>query len=53
MQTNNKKPDNTNLDVNINTKEHPFGLAWLNSSYLETLLPGTPWQNASFKIVFK
>ena len=26
-------------------KEHPFGLAWLDSAYLETLLPGSPWQN--------
>jgi hypothetical protein len=27
------------------SKEHPFGLTWLDSSYLETLLPATPWQN--------
>ncbi len=32
-------------------KEHkldtPFGLPWLDSSYLEALLPGTPWQSVS------
>lgn len=25
--------------------DKPFGLNWLDSSYFETLLPSTPWQN--------
>ncbi|RNA12572.1 hypothetical protein BpHYR1_009056 [Brachionus plicatilis] len=28
-----------------NKTEKPFGLNWLDSSYYETLLPSTPWQN--------
>lgn len=28
-------------------KEKSFDVEWLNSSYLETLLPGSPWQNVS------
>jgi hypothetical protein len=30
-----------------NDKERPFNLAWLDSSYFETLFPGTPWQNVT------
>lgn len=26
-------------------KDRPFNHAWLDSSYFETLLPSTPWQN--------
>jgi hypothetical protein len=29
------------------SNEHPFALAWLDSAYLETLLPGSPWQNVA------
>ena len=46
--------DKTNSSNTItNSKEHPFGLAWLDSSYLETLLPGSPWQNVNILIFFK
>ena len=29
-------------------KDKPFNLAWLNSSYFETLFSNTPWQNVNF-----
>jgi hypothetical protein len=31
----------------VKDKEKPFNFAWLDSSYFETLFPGTPWQNVS------
>ncbi len=42
-----KKMDNKNKIE----KDSPFNLAWLDSSYYETLLPGTPWQDVK-KIIF-
>ena len=32
-------------------KDSQFNLTWLDSSYYETLLPGTPWQDVK-KIIF-
>jgi len=31
----------------MDEKEKPFSMAWLNSSYLETLFSTTPWQNVT------
>ena len=33
------------LNDQVVDKEKPFNLAWLDSSYFETLFPSTPWQN--------
>ena len=41
-ENNNLKSFNT---ISAISKDNAFGLAWLDSSYLETLLPGSPWQN--------
>jgi hypothetical protein len=35
------------MQENKDSKEKSFEVEWLNSSYLETLLPGSPWQNVS------
>ena len=42
MQNNNVEEKKLPVDV-----ERHFNLPWLDSSYYETILPVTPWQNVN------
>jgi len=32
----------------MNSNSYPFGIQWLDSSYQQTCLPNTPWQQVCF-----
>lgn len=45
----NKNQDFRAYFYKMDDKQKPFGMAWLSSSYYETLFATTPWQNVIYR----